>query len=401
MKDGRISAAEFDDLIEEITLDANGKDEQLWAFRQAFEDDIAVPCEASVIGQPVRIAKFDYDGNDRRGLTATCRSADGTKHIVAASEVLMPLETQGGLYLAAYRQWMGLSPVSSGARTVASKKTISATAAALNSAFEVAVLSIEKKGAYCRRLDGGQRLIFSGSRVRELVPGDIAVIRSTKTWMYGGLRVEGVIESTRFDVKALKLVPLQLQECGLWKPEEHFWGDLGQPVEDWARPIIARGPRPAFEMEQVLPGTDIDDPFSDPIIESLDRLASGDAAGARQMLMDLCAADLRCLDAYAHLGNMVFDTRPSVAVRYYEAGVRIGELSLPKSFDGLLPWGRIDNRPFLRCMSGYGLCLWRMGSVAKARGIFERMLWLNPSDNQGVRILLADIRAGRRWRPDD
>ena len=393
---------ELDDLIEEITVDANGEDEQLWAFRQAFEDDIAVPCEARVIGQPVRITKFDYDGNDRRGLTATCRSADGTKHIVTASEVLMPLETQGGLYLAAYRQWMGLSPVSSGARAVSPKKIISATAAAPASAFEVAVLSIEKKGARCRRLDRGQRLIFSGSGVRKLVPGAIALIRSIKSWRYGGSpRVEGVIESTRFDVKALKLVPLQLKECGLWKPEEHFWGDLDQPVEDWARPIIARGPRPAFEMEQVLPGTDIDDPFSDPIIESIDRRAGGDATGARQMLMDLCAADLRCLDAYAHLGNMVFDTRPSVAVRYYEAGLRIGELSLAESFDGLLPWGWIDNRPFLRCMSGYGLCLWRMGSVAKARGIFERMLWLNPSDNQGVRFLLADIRAGRRWRPDD
>ena len=242
MKDGRISAAELNDLIEEITVDANGEDEQLWAFRQAFADDVAMPCEATVIGQPVRITKFDYDGNDRRGLTATCRSADGTKHIVTASEVLMPLETQGGLYLAAYRQWMGLSPVSSGARTVSPKKIISATAAAPASAFEVAVLSIEKKSAHCRRLDGGQRLIFSGSGVRKLVPGDIAVIRSTKAWMYGGLRVEGVIESTRFDVKALKLVPLQLKECGLWKPEEHFWGDVGQPIEDWARPIIAWGP---------------------------------------------------------------------------------------------------------------------------------------------------------------
>ena len=30
--------AYLDGLIDEITTDANGEDEQLWAFRQAFED---------------------------------------------------------------------------------------------------------------------------------------------------------------------------------------------------------------------------------------------------------------------------------------------------------------------------------------------------------------------------
>ena len=31
--------ADLDELIEEITVDAYGDDEQLWAFRQAFEDN--------------------------------------------------------------------------------------------------------------------------------------------------------------------------------------------------------------------------------------------------------------------------------------------------------------------------------------------------------------------------
>ena len=30
---------ELDELIEQITVDAYGEDEQLWAFRQAFEDE--------------------------------------------------------------------------------------------------------------------------------------------------------------------------------------------------------------------------------------------------------------------------------------------------------------------------------------------------------------------------
>lgn len=113
--------------------------------------------------------------------------------------------------------------------------------------------------------------------------------------------------------------------------------------------------------------------------------------------MQLLDADLRCLDAHAHLGNLVFDHRPEDAIKHYEIGMRIGELSLSANFDGVLSWGWIDNRPFLRCMSGYGLCLWRLGKMTEAAAIFERMLWLNPSDNQGERFNLHWIREGRTW----
>jgi hypothetical protein len=52
-------------------------------------------------------------------------------------------------------------------------------------------------------------------------------------------------------------------------------------------------------MEQVLPGMDPDDldPDADPIIRAVDRASGGDTAGAYRILMDLCRADLRCLDA--------------------------------------------------------------------------------------------------------
>jgi hypothetical protein len=31
------------------------------------------------------------------------------------------------------------------------------------------------------------------------------------------------------------------------------------------------------------------------------------------------------------------------------------------------------------------------------RQVFDRMLWLNPSDNQGVRFLIEDVRVGEAW----
>ncbi len=63
------------------------------------------------------------------------------------------------------------------------------------------------------------------------------------------------------------------------------------------------------------------------------------------------------------------------SAQLHEIGMHIGELSLGADFDGVLSWGWIDNRPFLRCMSGYGLCLWRLGKMTEAAAIFERMLW--------------------------
>mgnify|MGYP001047159295 FL=1 len=103
-------------------------------------------------------------------------------------------------------------------------------------------------------------------------------------------------------------------------------------------------------------------------------------------------------DARAHLDSFAFPRTPVKAIRHYEAGVRIAELSFPDGFDGVLAWGLIDNRPYLRCLHGFGLCLWRLGRFAETGQVFERILWLNPTDNQGVRFLLPEVRRGVRWR---
>jgi len=264
--------------------------------------------------------------------------------------------------------------------------------------LELVVLSVKQTAARCRLLGSDQTFTFRAGRLWDVMPGEIAVVRPAKQWTYAGNPyLSGAIESTRLDARALGLVPLRLEERGLWNPAEQYWGEEGEPIDEWAKPVIARGPRPEFEMEQVLPGADPEDPFSDPITESNDRRDSGDRAGAYKMLMDLCQADLRCLDAHAHLGNLVFDGRTEDAIRHYEAGFRIGELSLGDGFDGVLPWGWIDNRPFLRCMHGFGLCLWRLGRFEEAGRILDRMLWLNPSDNQGVRCLIGHVRAKATW----
>jgi tetratricopeptide (TPR) repeat protein len=113
--------------------------------------------------------------------------------------------------------------------------------------------------------------------------------------------------------------------------------------------------------------------------------------------MPLLQADLRCLDAHVHLGNLDFDRRPDKAARHYRVTQDIGELSLGPSFRDALLWGHINNRPYLRALHGLALCLWRLNQRPEAIAILERMLWLNPPDNQGVRFLLPDIQAGISW----
>ncbi len=394
-------AAALDELLDGILTDAYGEDEQLWAFRQAFADNLELPADGFVIGEPVSVVEVDYDGNERRGLTATCRREDGSEHVVSISEIVFPQGSTGARHIAAYRKWLNLDPYPAEAQAHHQRKRQHKATAEdfdLSRPVELVAVSVKERAARCRLLGSDRVITLRASRLWDVVPGEIVTVKPRKQWRYAGHPyLSGEIESTRIDVAALGLMPLGLEDLGMWDPKEHYWGEDDEPIEEWAKPIIARGPRPRFEMEQVIPGEDLGDPFDDPITRSNDFKEVGEYLEAEKILMELCQSDLRCLDAHTHLGNLVFDRRPKDAIRHYEVGLRIGELSLGPEFDAVLPWGLIDNRPFLRCMHGYGLCLWRLGRFDEADHVFDRILWLNPTDNQGVRFLIEDIRAGRTW----
>ncbi len=408
----------LDALLAEILVDAYGDEEQLWAFHAAFEDRLALPADAFVIGEPVSVIGFDYDGNERRGLTATCRREDGGDYVIGVPDVMFPPSSEATRYVAAYRKWLGLEPL---ADSEAPKPRLSVPGAAgrarrkmprlrrhhasegdldLSGPVELIVLSVKRKAARCL-IPGTGREISLRAQVWRLVPGEIATVCPRKRWTYAGHPyLSGEIESSRLDVAALGLKSLELRPTGTWDPSEEYWGEEGEPLEECLRPIVAFGPRPGFEMEQVLPGEDPGDPFGDPLVEAAELDAAGDREGARQLLMEMVRADLRCLDAHGHLGNFAFDHLPTEAIRHYEVAVRIGELSLEPDFSGVLPWGFIDNRPFLRCLHGYGLCLWKLGRIQEAAAVFERLLWLNPTDNQGIRFLIGPVKEGEEWQEE-
>lgn len=49
------------------------------------------------------------------------------------------------------------------------------------------------------------------------------------------------------------------------------------------------------------------------------------------------------------------------ALAHYATGVQVAERALPERFGGVLGWGWLDNRPFLRCLHGLTISAWRLG----------------------------------------
>jgi hypothetical protein len=119
------------------------------------------------------------------------------------------------------------------------------------------------------------------------VPGEILTVMPQRKWRYAGHPyLTGEIKAWRLDIPALGLTPLRLKEMGTWDPKEHYWGEPDEPIEAWAKPMIKRGPRTEYGMEQVLPGS-ADNPDTDPILEAVDLHQAGDWRKADRMLMDV------------------------------------------------------------------------------------------------------------------
>lgn len=264
---------------------------------------------------------------------------------------------------------------------------------------DAVILRLNRQSARVRILGEEGQVTFRSRDVWDVVPGHLVTLVIAKRWTWrDDAYASGRIENPRVDLGKLGLVPLPLKGGELQ--------DLRAPYEPYRNPDpyaplwrkLTAKRRAWFEMDPIawgaFPGMDSDE---NPTCDASELAEAGDREGARELLMDVLGKDLRCIDAHGHLGYLEFRRSPERAIVHYEIGIRIGELSLPPGFDGVLVWGRIYNRPFLRCLHGYGLCLWRLGKLAEAQQVFERILSLNPNDNQGVRFCREDIRHGRSW----
>jgi tetratricopeptide (TPR) repeat protein len=96
-----------------------------------------------------------------------------------------------------------------------------------------------------------------------------------------------------------------------------------------------------------------------------------------------------CADAHTILAENAPNRK--AALPLHEQALAAGERALGEAFQGHVGhfWGVLETRPYMRARLGLAQCLWTHGRRDEAIGHAEEMLRLNPSDNQGVRYILA------------
>ena len=264
--------------------------------------------------------------------------------------------------------------------------------------LDAAVLRVNRQSARVRVLGEVGEITVRSPEVWPVAPGHLVTLAIEKRWSCNGDDyASGRIENPRIAVEKLSLTPLPLRAGELI--------DLGFDYEPFARgdPYarlwrkLTAQPRPDFILDPIAWGLFPGAGEINPTCDAAELAQAGRTEEAYRLLMEVLSTDLRRLDAHASLGNLEFDHSPQRAIVHYEIGVRIGELSLPPGFNGVLLFGHLYNRPFLRCLNGYGLTLWRLGQPREAQQLFARILSPNPTDNQGVRLCWHELRKGRSW----
>lgn len=246
---------DIDNLIDEITLDAGNDNEELTAFLTVLQEQITFPIYASLAGMSVTVSGIEFDGNLRRGITATCIRRN-KQYRVSLFDLDFPETLHASRHLAACRKWAGLDPPSNRRKQEQKPDDVAGWDSA-----DLLVFAVKKKAASCRWLDDEEEVTvrLSSYDLLSIIPGEIITISPRKIWYYGNHRyMSGKLLAHRIDIPAFNLVPLRLEERGDWDPEEYYGDELSEinedDIEPYLKPIIAAGKRPCFEMEQVVPG---------------------------------------------------------------------------------------------------------------------------------------------------
>ncbi|MEQ9323747.1 MAG: hypothetical protein RIF41_31580 [Polyangiaceae bacterium] len=378
---------ELDAIVETVTAGTADDGEAMAAFYEAIRPLLKSPIFGNCLARRVQVEEVEFE-TSRRGIVAIVR-VDGRLRKAALLDVLVAGRSKLATSIRAYQRWAGAAT---------SPEQVTPPSPAAAEAIEAVVLKVGANSARLRMRGVGDELTYRGEPSR-LVPGHVVTLTPRKRWKHRSFEyVSGSIDGVRVDVPALGLTPLGIEKFGPMDPDD------GEPYADELAELwdeVAATPRVAYELEQVLPGVDPEDWESDPITDAVELRQAKRTKDAEKLLMELLLVDLRCVDAHAHLGNWALDSgfTPDVerALAHYEVGIRIVEQSLGNEFEGFLPWGMLDNRPFLRCLHGYGLALWRLGHREEALSTFKRICVLNPMDNTGARFCWYSVKNGESW----
>jgi hypothetical protein len=101
-----MTATALDALIEELTVDADGDEEQLGGFLVGAEQALVRGEPATIAGVGVDVIGVDCGPDARTGLTARVLR-DGAKYEVALADLAFAPGSELGVVVAAYRRWQG------------------------------------------------------------------------------------------------------------------------------------------------------------------------------------------------------------------------------------------------------------------------------------------------------
>lgn len=95
-----------DALMEELTVDAYGDEEQLSGFLVGAQEALVPGEPATIVGVEVNVVAVDCGPDVRTGLAARVQR-DGATYEVALADLTLAPESALGLVVAAYRRWQG------------------------------------------------------------------------------------------------------------------------------------------------------------------------------------------------------------------------------------------------------------------------------------------------------
>lgn len=126
---------------------------------------------------------------------------------------------------------------------------------------------------------------------------------------------------------------------------------------------------------------------------AFDAMEAESEAQARKLAKRALKLDPDCVDALVVLADLDART-PREMIEGLQKAVAAGERSLGEQFikenKGHF-WMLMDTRPYMRAMEELGRALSGQGIYLDAIRIYEKMLELNPNDNQGVRDPLLGL----------
>ncbi len=133
---------------------------------------------------------------------------------------------------------------------------------------------------------------------------------------------------------------------------------------------------------------------ADPWIE---RLEENTDFGSCVMLATACLRkDPGCIEAHlflaAHTDDV--DRRLSHLRKAVETGEQLWNPVAAELGNEMTWWGFADTRPYMRAIQALGDALVEVGDQTEARACYERLIAMNPNDNQGIRYVVEGLESG-------